>query len=90
MCVHVWVCACYKCSILTCRPLHLSIIHENVRLTQHLVRLIVGVHMNLDIANNMRQVCVVCGVWCVVCVCDVRCVMCGVWCVCVALFRACV
>lgn len=39
-----------------CRPLHLSIIHENVRLTQHLVKLIVGVYMNLDIANNMRQV----------------------------------
>jgi ankyrin repeat protein len=36
-------------------PLHLSIIHENVRLTQHLVKLIVGVYMNLDIANNMRQ-----------------------------------
>ena len=44
------------CRHLTCRPLHLSIIHENVRLTQYLVKLIVGVYMNLDIANNMRQV----------------------------------
>ena len=40
----------------TCRPLHLAIIHENTNLTQYLVKLIVGVYMNLDIANNMRQV----------------------------------
>ena len=38
------------------RPLHLAIIHENTNLTQYLVKLIVGVYMNLDIANNMRQV----------------------------------
>ncbi len=38
------------------RPLHLAIIHENISLTQYLVKLIVGVYMNLDIANNMRQV----------------------------------
>jgi len=36
-------------------PLHLAIIHENFTLTQYLIQLIVGVHMNLDIANNMRQ-----------------------------------
>lgn len=40
----------------TPRPLHLAIIHENFTLTQYLIQLIVGVHMNLDIANNMRQV----------------------------------
>lgn len=38
-----------------CSPLHLAIIHENFELTQYLVKLIVGVYMNLDIANNMRQ-----------------------------------
>jgi len=38
------------------RPLHLAIIHENLELTKYLVKLIVGVYMNLDIANNMRQV----------------------------------
>ena len=38
------------------RPLHLAVIHENFGLTQYLVKLIVGVNMNLDIANNMRQV----------------------------------
>ena len=42
-----------------CRPLHLAIIHENTNLTQYLVKLIVGVYMNLDISNNMRQVSVV-------------------------------
>ena len=48
------------------RPLHLAIIHENSGLTQYLIKLIVGVYMNLDIANNMRQVCVcLC-----VCVCE--------------------
>ena len=47
----------------TYRPLHLAIIHENTNLTQYLVKLIVGVYMNLDIANNMRQV------WYNVCVC---------------------
>lgn len=36
-------------------PLHLAIIKENFPLTQYLVRLITGVNMNLDIANNMRQ-----------------------------------
>ena len=44
-----------------CRPLHLAIIHENTNLTQYLVKLIVGVYMNLDIANNMRQVWYACG-----------------------------
>lgn len=38
------------------RPLHLSIIQENIPLTFYLVRLITGVSMNLDIANNLRQV----------------------------------
>ena len=42
--------------LLICRPLHLAIIQENIPLTFYLVRLITGVHMNLDIANNMRQV----------------------------------
>ena len=40
-------------------PLHLAIIHENLSLTYYLVKLIVGVSMNLDIANNLRQVCIV-------------------------------
>ena len=51
------------CNIVS-RPLHLAIIHENVRLTQYLVKLIVRVYMNnLDIANNMRQVSRVAGQW---------------------------
>ena len=47
---------CFSIISLLCRPLHLAIIQENIPLTFYLVRLITGVHMNLDIANNMRQV----------------------------------
>ncbi|XP_019853663.1 PREDICTED: NF-kappa-B inhibitor cactus-like isoform X2 [Amphimedon queenslandica] len=36
-------------------PLHLAIIQENIPLTFYLVRLITGVSMSLDIANNLRQ-----------------------------------
>lgn len=41
------------------RPLHLAIIHANVRLTRYLIHLIKMVqtrNTNFDIANNMRQV----------------------------------
>lgn len=36
-------------------PLHLAIVHEKFDLVKHLIQLIVGVYLNLDIANNMRQ-----------------------------------
>ena len=58
---NVWVLSSLSCY----RPLHLSIIQENIPLTFYLVRLICGVRMNLDIANNMRQVCVLHSVLCV-------------------------
>ena len=60
-------------------PLHIAIIHEKLDLVKHMVKTITGVFMNLDIANHMRQVCVVCVCMCVcVCVCVCLCV-----CVCV-------
>ena len=59
MSIYTLIASLYMCHVYLlhlCRPLHLAIIHENTNLTQYLVKLIVGVYMNLDIANNMRQV----------------------------------